>query len=241
MHVHLILLNDSCDLHPLQVYRAPSRRTPSPEVIVVAAATGSRRNRTPKRKERTPTPPQKETKRTPTPKRSNTPKRSPSRHSSEHIQPVIVPVVTATPRKQQERPVEQTNGSPKARQPTPVTPIFTPEPVVVAPVAAPKKQPSPIVDSRQQSAAAKPPSPQRDFAVTKSPRQFISPSKPAQATKTVAPIDQSPRFEPQAGGGFPYKSNRSRLPPEVMLCIEAYDNAHGVSSSCHCFSNTSRI
>lgn len=175
------------------------------------------------------------------------PRRTPS--------PQIVPVVVAAPYRQPDSPVRRSSrqDSPKVQRssskpkpapekiktPPPVHPVpdsrWTPSPEVVetAPVYAFAKPPSKYKpDSPKQSSIQQ--TPKNDTILPRvreteqSPKVFIpGTSKPVQHSSTLPTVAKQPSPINSGLGLFPYQSTKSRLPPEVTACIEAYDCAHG--------------
>ncbi|WAR18102.1 hypothetical protein MAR_032696 [Mya arenaria] len=196
------------------VSRPPPRRTPSPEIApFVVAAAAYRRSPSPKYKNRTPSPKANRKQPSPTPVKSN----ADSRWTPSPEMIIVAPVTAAARTSKSKTPVQ---SKPKQRTPTPKQPTPSPRqrtpspsiiPAVVPIVAAPaRKQPSPYKEERTPT-FAKPQTPPRE---------------------NTPPIRTSPKndTQPHASSGFPYQPNKSRLPPEINSCIEAYDSAHGVST-----------
>lgn len=150
------------------------------------------------------------------------------------IAPIYAPVMNT-------KPVQEKGSDLRNRIPTPETKLsttgrrsgWTPpdnettahrtEPVQLKPPTPPK---SPVATRNRADTYAKP---ETNFPTevptnstySKPPRVFVSPRVQTPPTEATGPY-----FERQSGGGFPYQSTKSRLPPEVTACIEAYDCAH---------------
>ena len=145
------------------------------------------------------------------------------------VAPVYAPIVTTKPNPEK-KAVAPAKLDAQSRWTPPLEKSVTKEPESSSNATTrlkPPTHPKSPVNARDHGPYVKPSvyAPSNSYLPMESsvPKVFVSPRVITPPTKPTVPF-----FERQKGGGFPYQQNKSRLPPEVTACIEAYDCAHAV-------------
>lgn len=148
--------------------------------------------------------------------------------------PKADPVIALQPR----QATPQTSYKPPTKEATKARWTPSPEIAQSAPVyATVKAEPqtfrqnslnNSLTKANNSGVTFKSPSPTQTVQMSKTPKVFVPPIEHAQAETPYPDNSSTSRSTYRAGYGlFPYSTSKSRLPPEVTACIEAYDIAHG--------------